>query len=180
MAERRMFSKKITASDEFLDLPVTTQLLYFHFCIEADDDGFLGKPRSILRACCAAKEDLERLVKEQYVIQFPSGVVAIRHWRVHNQIRKDRYHPTYYQEEFLTLTIDQNGVYRELQAPVSSVLATEVRIAKERLDQISRNQEYAPICGIGAEIEKRIMEGKATPDDFERYRRYYREGFNSS
>lgn len=182
MAERRMFSKKITQADEFLELPVSTQLLYFHLCLEADDDGFLGKPKSVVRACCAASDDLERLVKAQYVISFPSGVVAIRHWRVHNQIRKDRYHETYYQEEFLSLTIDEQGVYRELPAPVSSEkpLATEVRIAKDRLEQVRRSQTYAPVCGSRAEIEKRIMTGKATPDDFERYRRYCRGGFNSS
>lgn len=175
MAERRMFSKKIMESDEFLALPASAQLLYFHLCMEADDDGFLGKPKAVVRASCGSDADLRRLMKQKYLITFPSGVVVIRHWRVHNQIRKDRYHETYYQTEFQSLTVDASGVYQELprQAPASfqPVLATEVRIGQDRLDEISSMQERRVYpASAGAALERRIMEGRATADDFAQYR----------
>ncbi len=184
MAERRMVAKKIILSDDFHALPSVTQLLYVNLCAAADDDGFLGDHKGIAQNCKATADDVKRLVKAGYLIRFRSGIIAIRHWRVHNQIRKDRYHTTFYQEEFKTLTIDELGIYRELpkQTPVSSntSLATEVRIGKERLEQISREQNILAICASRAEIEKRLMDGTATPDDFERYRIYCQGGFNTS
>ena len=113
MAEKRMFSKKITSTDIFLDMPVSAQNLYFHLNVEADDDGFIGKPKAIMRSVKASDDDLKVLLAKRYVLGFESGVIVIKHWRIHNILRKDRYTPTTYVEELNTLTIDEKGSYTE-------------------------------------------------------------------
>ena len=111
MAERRMFAKTIIDSDAFLDLPQTAQLLYFHLAMRADDDGFVNKPKSVLRLIGCAEADLERLSKEKFLIPFESGVVVLRHWLLHNYIRPDRYKQTLNLNEKCLLTMDDNGVF---------------------------------------------------------------------
>ena len=111
MAIRRMFSISVVDSDEFLELPITAQGLYFHLSMRADDDGFLNNPRKILRMVGATEEDLLLLLERGFLLSFPSGVVAVTHWRVSNAIRKDRYTPTRYQEELNKLTLRQSGEY---------------------------------------------------------------------
>ncbi len=111
MANQRMFSKAIIDSDAFLDLPQTAQLLYFHLALQADDDGFVGSPRKIMRTVGCNDEDLSFLAAQKYIIIFKSGIVAIKHWKIHNYIRKDRYKPTVYATEFSALVCDKNGVY---------------------------------------------------------------------
>ena len=111
MAIRRMFSISVVDSDEFLELPITAQGLYFHLSMRADDDGFLNNPRKILRMVGATEEDLLLLLERGFLIAFPSGVVAVTHWRVSNAIRKDRYTPTRYQEELRMLSLRHNGEY---------------------------------------------------------------------
>ena len=113
MAERRMFSKKIIDSDEFLDLPLNAQCLYFHLSIQADDDGFVGSHKKILRSIGAGECDMELLIKRKFIIAFDSGIVAIRHWKVHNYIAKDRYRATMFLEEKKKLSCDENGAYVE-------------------------------------------------------------------
>lgn len=99
MAERRMFAKTIIDSDTFLDMPLSTQALYFHLSMRADDDGFINNPRKIQRSIGATDDDLKLLIAKQFTIPFESGVVVIKHWRLHNYIQKDRYKPTIYQDE---------------------------------------------------------------------------------
>ncbi len=111
MAERRMFAKAIIESDYFLEMPQSAQLLYFHLAMRADDDGFVNKTRSTMRVVGCKEEDLVMLVEKKFLFQFESGVVAIRHWRIHNYIAKDRYTETVYKEEKSTLTLDENKVY---------------------------------------------------------------------
>lgn len=111
MANQRMFSKAIIDSDAFLDLPQTAQLLYFHLALQADDDGFVGSPRKIMRTVGCNDEDMSFLAAQQYIIIFKNGIVAIKHWKIHNYIRKDRYKPTVYTTEFSALVCDENGVY---------------------------------------------------------------------
>lgn len=111
MAIRRMFSISVVDSDEFLELPITAQGLYFHLSMRADDDGFLNNARKILRMVGATEEDLLLLLERGFLLSFPSGVVAVTHWRVSNAIRKDRYTPTRYQEELNKLTLRQSGEY---------------------------------------------------------------------
>jgi hypothetical protein len=111
MAERRMFSKAITESDFFLDMPLSTQALYFHLCMYADDDGFLGGYRKIMRMCGASKNEYDILKSKNFIIEFDDGVVVIKHWLMHNYLRKDRYKPTSYLKERDMLFIKENKAY---------------------------------------------------------------------
>ena len=111
MAERRMFSIKIIDSDDFLDLPLEAQSLYFHLAMRADDDGFINSPKRIVRAIGASAEDLKMLEDKKFIIVFDSGIVAIRHWKVHNSIKKDRYKASIFFEEKKQLICDENGTY---------------------------------------------------------------------
>ncbi|HFU3963477.1 TPA: DnaD domain-containing protein [Streptococcus suis] len=112
MAQRRMFSKEITTSDLFVDMPASTQLLYFHLGMEADDEGFIGNARMLGRAYGASNDDLKLLQAKGFIIVFESGVTVVKDWNLNNQIRKDRLKPTIYQAEKSLLTLDNTGVYQ--------------------------------------------------------------------
>lgn len=113
MAEKRMFTQKIIDSDPFLDMPLSTQALYFHLNMRADDDGFINNPKRIQRTIGASEDDLKLLIAKRFVICFESGVIVIKHWRMHNTLRKDRYNPTTYQEELALLEVKDNNSYTE-------------------------------------------------------------------
>ena len=113
MAERRMFTQKIVDSDAFLDMPLTTQALYFHLNMRADDDGFINNPKKIQRMIGASDDDLKLLIAKRFLLAFENGVVVIKHWRMHNLLRKDRYKPTQYQEQMEQLLLKGNGAYTE-------------------------------------------------------------------
>lgn len=110
MAERRMFAKTIIDSDAFLDMPLTTQALYFHLSMRADDDGFINNPKKLQRMIGASDDDLKLLAAKDFIIPFESGIVVIKHWKIHNYIQKDRYKQTIYQEE-KSLLNDEKGAY---------------------------------------------------------------------
>ena len=111
MAQRRMFNKTITNNDKFLEMPVGSQVLYFHLSMNADDDGFVDNWKSIMRMIGAKEDDLKVLVAKQYIIPFESGVIVIRHWRINNYLQNDRITPTNYQEELAQLELDKGNVY---------------------------------------------------------------------
>ena len=111
MPEKRMFTKKITESDAFLDMPLSAQCLYFHLCMYADDDGFINAPRKVMRFIGASQNDMDILKAKHFVLAFESGVICIKHWRMHNTLQNDRYHPTDYQEEFKQLLLKDNKSY---------------------------------------------------------------------
>lgn len=113
MAERRMFAKSIVLSDAFLDMPMSARCLYFTLGMLADDDGFVGSPKSIMRQCGATSDDLKVLLAKRYVLGFESGVIVIKHWRMNNYLRNDRHNDTTYLEEKSTLVITENGAYTE-------------------------------------------------------------------
>lgn len=121
MAERRMFAKMLIDSDSFLDMPPTAQNLYFHLSMRADDDGFVNSPRKIQRMVSAADDDLKLLLAKGYIIAFESGVIVIKHWKMHNYIQKDRYKPTIYQHEKSLLEQGENGMYTECIQDVSTL-----------------------------------------------------------
>ena len=110
MAERRMFSKTIIDSDAFLDMPLSTQALYFHLSMRADDEGFINNPKKIQRMIGASDDDMKVLITKQFIIPFDSGIVVIKHWRIHNYIQKDRFKPTIYENEKSYIT-EKNGIY---------------------------------------------------------------------
>lgn len=111
MAERRMFNKQITRSDAFLDMPRSTRLLYYDLNLDADDDGFVDKYKSIMRLTGASEDDLKLLIAKSFIIPFETGVIVIKHWRMNNLIRSDRYKPTVYQEEKSQLQLKDNCSY---------------------------------------------------------------------
>lgn len=107
---RRMFSTDIVNSDPFLDMPPSTQLLYFQLGIHSDDDGFVY-PKKVMRMTNAAEDDLKILLTKKFIVAFASGVVVQKHWRVNNYIRPDRYKPTSHRDEMAQLTTDNGMVY---------------------------------------------------------------------
>ncbi len=114
MAERRMFSTRITDSDAFTELTPAAQALYFHLCMSADDDGFCDRVRRCLFCAQADNEDLGQLENARFVLTFEgTDVIVIKHWLIHNSIRKNRYHPTKYEDLLATLVVKENGAYTE-------------------------------------------------------------------
>ena len=114
MAEKRMFTKKITDTDAFLEMPLSTQALYFHLNMHADDDGFVGNPRRMARLIGASEDDLRILIAKRFILVCDAtGVIVIKHWRMHNTLRMDRYHPTEYQEELSKLFLKTNNSYTD-------------------------------------------------------------------
>ena len=111
MAQKRMFTMKIIDSDAFLDMPATTQCLYFHLNMRADDDGFIGNPKRIMKITGASDDDLRLLIAKRFVLTFEDGVIVIKHWRMHNTLSRDRYTETSYIDEKRMLLLKENGSY---------------------------------------------------------------------
>lgn len=111
MAERRMISIQVIDNDDFLDMPLSAQALYMHLMIRADDEGFIRSPKSLLRSVGCSNGDLSELITNGFVIQFDSGVIVIRHWKVQNHIQKDRFHKTIHINEKSMLKTDEVGIY---------------------------------------------------------------------
>ena len=138
MAERRMFAKTIVTSDAFLDMPPTARCLYFTLGMFADDDGFVNNPKSIMRQIGSTSDDMNILIAKKFVLAFESGVIVIKHWKIHNYIQSDRYHPTKYQEEKSTLLLDENKAYTQADTPCIQDVSkadTEDRLGKDRLGE---------------------------------------------
>ena len=138
MAERRMFAKTIIDSDAFLDMPTSAQALYFHMAMRADDDGFLNNPKKVQRMVGASDDDCKLLLAKRFIIAFDTGVVVIKHWRIHNYIQKDRYKETVYQEEKRRLEIKENGAYSLMDTECIQdgyALDTQVSIGKDSIDK---------------------------------------------
>lgn len=137
MAKRRMFSRQITDSDPFLDMPLSAQALYFHLGMNADDDGFINNAKRIQRMIGANDDDLKLLIAKHFVLAFDTGVVVIKHWKVNNSIRKDRYTPTVYTDEKAQLTEKDYGAYTWLSdgIPNDSQRLPQVRLGKVSIDK---------------------------------------------
>lgn len=138
MAERRMFSKVVIDSDGFMEMPLSTQALYFHLAMRADDDGFINNPKKIQRMTGASDDDFKLLIAKKFVITFESGVIVIKHWKLHNYIQKDRYKKTIFEEEKSVLSLDKNGVYTEwIQNGYK--MDTQVRLGKDSIGKVNNN-----------------------------------------
>ena len=111
MAEKRMFTKKIVDSDAFLDMGLSAQALYFHLAMRADDEGFINNPKKIQRMIGASDDDMKLLIAKKFILVFDSGIIVIKHWRMHNYIQSDRFHPTDYREERSQLMVKDNKAY---------------------------------------------------------------------
>ena len=158
MARRRMISNDITGSYNFQSMEHTTQLLYFYFCLSADDDGFIGNPYIYTNLTGCSENDLETLERRGYVIRFASGVLAVVHWYIHNTIKKDRYNPTVHKAELAQLRLEdkcyvrapqpeternQNGTKTEpqySQVKYSQVESSQVESSQAELSQVESSQ----------------------------------------
>jgi len=142
MAQRRMFSKKITETDLFLDMPMSAQCLYFHLNMSGDDDGFIGNAKTIRRMIGASDDDLKILMAKEFIIPFESGIVVIKDWKIHNYIRSDRYNETVYTNEKRRLTTNENGQYQlgmTSGIPPVDRMDTQVRLGKDRIGKVSKD-----------------------------------------
>lgn len=124
VADKRMMSKSVIDTDTFLDMPASTQCLYFHMLLRADDDGFLKNAKTIMRTVGASPDDIKLLIAKQYLIPFDTGIMVIKHWRIHNYIKKDRYKPTDC-EEIKLLEVNEKGEY-VLAEPVRSQVGSSM------------------------------------------------------
>lgn len=137
MAERRMMSKSIIKSDTFLDMPATTQNLYFHMLLDADDDGFINAPKSIMRMIGAKDDDMKVLAAKQFVIPFESGVVVIKDWKIHNYIQNDRYKPsTLPERDLLNIQKDKTYTLKSDVSRMDTECIQTVSIGKDRLGKV--------------------------------------------
>lgn len=127
---------QIVDSDAFQDMPMTSQLLYFHLVMKADDEGFIGNPKKICRGIGASDDDLKILIAKRFLLAFESGVVVIKHWLIHNTIRMDRFNPTGYQEEKNNLYIKDNKSYTDVATngkPIGNQMAGQVKLSKVKI-----------------------------------------------
>ena len=168
MAERRMFAKTIIDSDAFIDMPLSTQALYFHLSMRADDDGFINNAKKIQRMIGASDDDLKVLIAKMFLIPFESGIMVIKHWRIHNYIRNDRYKETAYLDEKSMLKLKENNAY-SLESDALNVvgipmvdqvdtdckpngyhLDTQVRLGKDRIGKDSIKESMPDESGTHA------------------------------
>jgi len=155
MANRRMFSLLIIDTDIFLDMPLSTQALYFHLSMRADDDGFIGNAKKIQRMIGSSDDDFKLLLAKGFIFKFDTGVCVIKHWRIHNYIQKDRYTNTIYQDEKKQISKDKSNVYQINNSNLDKELLsmdtdcihdvdssdTQVRLGKDRLDKVSKGNK---------------------------------------
>lgn len=150
MAERRMFAKTIVLSDAFLDMPLSARCLYFTLGMFADDDGFVNAPKSIMRQCGSSEDDMRLLGTKKFVLVFPDGILVIKHWRINNYLRSDRYAETKYLEDKSLLTVDANGTYHLNDGipsgiPMVDQRYTQCSIGEDSIGKDSREREYSEV-----------------------------------
>lgn len=136
-----MFTKKITESDAFLEMPSSTQMLYFHFCMNADDDGFVNNPKKIQRMCGASDDDFRLLIAKSFVLTFDSGIIVIKHWKMHNYIQSDRYIPTDYVDEKSMLGMKKNKAYTLDETQMYTKCIQDVYIGKDSIGKVSIDKD---------------------------------------
>ena len=150
MAERRMFAKTIVLSDAFLDMPMSARCFYFTLGMFADDDGFVNNPKAIMRQCGASIDDMNVLIAKKFVILFEDGVIVIKHWRINNYLRNDRYVQTKYTDDKALLTLDDNGAYTvengsgipSIGIPSDGIPSIEKdRLVEDRIGKVSEGKE---------------------------------------
>ena len=160
MAQKRMFSLSVVDTDNFLEMPISSRLLYYELGMRADDDGFVDNWKKILLFTGLKEDDMKVLISKQFIIPFDNGVIVIRHWRMNNYLQKDRTKPTVYQEEFKKLDIDKNNVYNMYTKCIHSI--DKNRIDKNSIDIKERNIKER-------KAEKRTLFKKPTVEEIKNY-----------
>lgn len=187
MAERRMFNRKITDDDNFIKLSASAQALYLHLSMSADDDGFSNQVTLSMFRAHASVQDLEALLEKRYIYQFDNGVIVIKHWRMANALRKDRYTPTNFKEQLELLELDENGAYTMRKnewlpdgcQSVANRLPQD-RLGKDSIDKVSlgKDKEHThnnniSICKPTLDELEQYMEQEHLDFDSEKFIAYY-------
>lgn len=155
MANKRMFCLDIVNSDAFLDMPLSAQALYFHLGMRADDDGFIGNPKSIQRLAGASQDDLMLLITKRFLIAFDNGVVVIKHWRMNNYIQKDRKKDTTYTELLNNLEVKENGSYTEKKKmDTVCIQAVSEMDSQNSIDKISIDKDSIEIDNSCSSVDE--------------------------
>ena len=175
MAERRMFAKTIIDSDLFLDMPQSTQLLYFHLAMHGDDDGFINNPKSIMRNAGCRDDDMKLLMAKQFIIPFDSGVVVIKHWKIHNYIRSDRYSETKCISEKAKIQTLETKEYQLI--PAESGIPPGIPTVDERFPQVRLGEDRLgkDSIEVGGEPEKKRKSKTFSPPTLEEVQAYAKE-----
>ena len=175
MGSRRMLSIDVVETDLFLFLPHSAQCLYFHLCLNADDDGFVRNPKTVSRLVCCKESDLQQLIDKEFIIPFQSGVIVVRHWKIQNTIQKDRYHSTQFQREFSQLGIDENNTYflktdndsildtdciQDVSNPIPEVKLSKDNLSKANLIEDKPNKDNPEKTSAKGAKEKESMKGE--------------------
>lgn len=160
MADRRMLTKKVTDDDNFMSLSSSAQALYLHLSMSADDDGFSNQISLSMFKAHASVQDLEALLDKRYIYQFENGVIVIKHWRMANALRKDRYTPTAFQEELAKLQLKENGSY--------TWLPNGCQVVAERLPQNSIDKNSIGKDSINKTPYGEFANVMLTPDEYEK------------
>lgn len=173
MSQRRMFSPDIVKSPEFLSMPVSSQLLYFHLGMEADDDGFVHPQQTMRSVGMSGDDNIKILIAKRFVLPFESGVVVIKHWLIHNMIRGDRYKPTRYQDEKKVLFIKDNKAYTDREpvgCQIGNQMAAQVRSGEDRI--LDAGKPATPVILSKDEPEQAPKSDRRTKDKEAVYLRF--------
>lgn len=162
MAKKRMFSLDVVDLDSFIEMPVSAKLLYYDLGMRADDDGFVGNPKKITLLAGCNEEDIETLIKNKFIYMFSSGVIAIRHWNVNNQIRKDRYNETFRIDEKRLLKLE-NNVYElkdnsGIPNDIPTVTTVKYSIGKNNIDKLSVDKKSKEKKSLEEKREEKIID----------------------
>lgn len=189
MAERRMFAKTIVTSDAFLDMPLSARCLYFSLGMLADDDGFVNSPKSVMRQVGATLDDIRILISKKFIIEFEDGVIAIKHWRINNFLRRDRHNETKYKDHAAEIKVDENGSYTlngdgtplvdiwlTNGTPSDDQRSTEVSVGKDSIgeDSVDKDNDITTIPSSSPFLPSRES-ASTTPPHFLEVFRYLRE-----
>ena len=177
MAERRMFAKKIIDSDAFLDMPLSTQSLYFHLSMRADDEGFINNPKRIQRMIGASDDDCKLLIAKGFILVFETGVIVIKHWKIHNYIQKDRFKPTICSEEKKEIVTEEDGTYTQCTRN-GYALDTQVRIGKVSIGKVSSIEPPKGVEKIPPDMEESKPLKRFTAPTLEEVKEYCAERKN--
>lgn len=159
MANKRMFTMKIVDTDAFLDMPLSTQCLYFHLNMRADDDGFIGNAKRIMKIIGASEDDLKLLILKSFVLTFEEGVIVIKHWRMHNTLSAQRYHETQYLDEKSSLLLKKNGSYSFTEGKAIDDTKT-VEMFKNSDRRTNGEQTENADLDLGLDLDKDLDKGK--------------------
>ena len=178
MAERRMFAKRIIDSDAFLDMPLSTQSLYFHLSMRADDEGFINNPKRIQRMIGASDDDCKLLIAKGFILVFETGVIVIKHWKIHNYIQKDRFKPTICSEEKKEIVMEKDGTYTRCTRNGYDS-DTQVRIGKVSIGKVNSIEPPKGVEKIPPDMEESKPLKRFTAPTLEEVKAYCEERKNN-